>query len=206
LNSDTDPITSMSMAYSVLDSVRNGYAVVMQGGPHVIWGRGLACPDVTVDRLIFDGERPKSQIQLCQQDFLDPYVPLTLTGGTSEIDALTLGQAIETELNASADFADWSYSDVLEFSCDHGGKIKAVPTDEGAALQFTACAFWPDLALYGDGTVSFVEDMTDKLLLDLDVLGPLKGHFSYTSDLSAGTVAVQGTINGKPVEMPRPLP
>ncbi len=206
LNSDTDPITSMSMAYSVFDNVRNGYAVVMQGGPHVIWGRGLECPDVTVDRLIFDGERPESHIQLCQQEFIDPYVPLTLADGTSGIDALTLGQAIETELNASTDFADWSYSDVLEFSCDHGGKIKAVPTDQGAALQFTACAFWPDLELYGDGTVSFVDDEADKVLLDLDVLGPIKGHFAYTSDLAAGTVSVKGTINGKPVEMPRPLP
>jgi pimeloyl-ACP methyl ester carboxylesterase len=206
LNSDTDPITPVSMAYSVLDNVRNGSMVVMQGGPHVIWGRGLACPDQTVARLIFDGARPPAPIQLCRQDFLDPYIPLTLTDATRPIDAFALGQAIDAELTASTDFAEWSYADVLEFTCDHGGRIKAMPTDLGAALQFTGCAMWPGLTLYGDSTITFADDGSDILTLDLDVLGPTKGHFVYTSDKSAGTAWVEGRLDGQDVTMPRPLP
>ncbi len=206
LNSDADPITPVSMAYSVLDNVKNGYLVVMQGGPHVIWGRGLACPDATVSRLIIDGTPPPAQVQLCQQDFIDPYLPLTLTGDAASLDAFSLGQAIETELDASVDFANWSYHDVLEVSCNHGGRIKAMPTNSGATVQFTACAFWPDLPLYGDGTMTFVGDAEVALELDLSVLGAARGQFVYVSDGAAGTASVSGTLNGKPAKTPRPLP
>jgi pimeloyl-ACP methyl ester carboxylesterase len=206
LNSDTDPITPVTMAYAVLDNVRNGTMVVMQGGPHVIWGRGLYCPDKTVSQLIFDGTPPVAPLQLCRQDFLGPYTPLTLTAKTQAIDAFALGQAVEAELGASADYADWSYSDVLEYSCDHGGRIKAIPTDTGAALQFTGCAMWPALTLYGDGTVTFADDGSDVLTLDLDVLGDAKGHFTYSSDRSAGTSWVTGRLDGKDAATPRPIP
>ncbi|MES2143688.1 MAG: alpha/beta fold hydrolase [Pseudomonadota bacterium] len=206
LNSDTDPITPVSMAYSVYDNARNATMVVMQGGPHVIWGRGLSCPDKTVSRLIFDGAPPPAPLQLCRQDFLAPYIPLTLTDATLPIDGFALGQAVEAELDASADFADWSYSDVLEYSCDHGGRIEAIPTDLGAALQFTGCAMWPDLTLYGEGTVTFAEDGTDVLTLDLDVLGKARGSISYSSDRAAGTAWVKGRLDGRDVAMPRPGP
>jgi hypothetical protein len=206
LNSDTDPITPVTMAYSVFDNVRNGAMVVMQGGPHVIWGRGLSCPDKTVSQLIFDGTPPAAPLQLCRQDFLGPYTPLTLTTKTLAIDAFALGQAVEAELDASADYADWSYSDVLEYSCDHGGRIKAIPTDTGAALQFTGCAMWPALTLYGDGTVTFADDRSDVLTLDLDVLGDAKGHFTYSSDRSAGTSWVTGRLDGEDAATPRPIP
>ena len=205
LNSDMDPITPVSMAYSVLDSVRNGYLVVMQGGPHVIWGRGLACPDATVSRLIIEGTPPPEQVQLCTQDFIDPYLPLTLTGDPANLDAYALGRAIETELTASVDFAGWSYTEVLEFTCDHGGRIKAMPTDSGAALQFTGCAFWPDLPLYGAGEMDFY-GANIMLELDLSVLGAARGAFVYVSDSSAGTASVSGTLNGQRAETPRPLP
>jgi pimeloyl-ACP methyl ester carboxylesterase len=205
LNADTDPITSVSMAYSVLDHVQNGAAVIMQGGPHVIWGRGLSCPDVTVSRLVFDRTPPAAPIQLCSQPFLADYIPLTLVG-PDPVDALSLGQAVETELSASPDFAEWSYSDVVEFSCDHGGRIKAFPTDLGAALQFTGCSMWPGITLYGDGTINAMSSALDTLVLDLDVLGQTKGHFTYTSDRAAGTVSVTGMLDGKPADTPRPLP
>ncbi len=206
LNSDTDPITSIPMAYSVFDNVRHGSIVVMQGGPHVIWGRGLACPDRTVSQLIFGGTLPPAPIQLCRQDFLGPYIPLTSIGSTMPIDAFGLGRAIEAELDASTDFAGWSYSDVLEFTCDHGGRIKAMPTDLGAELQLTGCAMWPSLTLYGDATITYADDGSDILTLDLDVLGSTKGHFTYTSDQSAGTAWVEGRLDGRDVTMPRPMP
>jgi pimeloyl-ACP methyl ester carboxylesterase len=205
LNSDTDPITSVSMAYSVLDHVQNGAAVIMQGGPHVIWGRGKSCPDVTVARLIFEGALPSVPVQVCQQEFLAPYTPLTKIGN-QHVSAYDLGHAIETELSVSPDFADWPYSDVLEFSCNHGGRIKAFPTDMGAALQFTGCQMWPGITLYGNGSVDMLSEAQHIFELKLDVLGPTKGHFTYTSDHAAGTSFVTGTLDGKPVETPRPVP
>ena len=36
LNADTDPITPITMSYSVLDHAKNAALVVMKNGPHVI--------------------------------------------------------------------------------------------------------------------------------------------------------------------------
>jgi hypothetical protein len=53
---------------SVLDNARNAYGVFMQGGPHVIWGRGFACPDTIVQALLYDGTLPTAREQRCEQD------------------------------------------------------------------------------------------------------------------------------------------
>ena len=44
LNADADPITPITMSYAILDHAKNAYMVAMEGGPHVIWGRGLHLP------------------------------------------------------------------------------------------------------------------------------------------------------------------
>ncbi len=80
LTSDADPITPSVMAYAVADSAANAATVVMEGGPHVILGWGLACPDEIVTDLLVDGTLPAAPTQICHQDLMSPYTPLTLTG------------------------------------------------------------------------------------------------------------------------------
>ena len=67
------------MSYSMLDHAKNAYLVAMESGPHVIWGRGLACPDEIVFGLLFDGTLPEAQEQVCAQELIGAYTPLTLT-------------------------------------------------------------------------------------------------------------------------------
>jgi len=50
----------------------NAFMVTMQGGPHVIWGRGAACPDKIVFGLMLDGRKPEKREQICKQDFPIP--------------------------------------------------------------------------------------------------------------------------------------
>ena len=67
-----DPLCAV--AYSVLDNARNAYGVFMEGGPHVIWGRGFACPDSIVEALLYDGTLPAAREQRCSQDFIMDYL------------------------------------------------------------------------------------------------------------------------------------
>ncbi|HVT50820.1 MAG TPA: alpha/beta hydrolase, partial [Dongiaceae bacterium] len=123
LNSDSDPATPISNGYAVFDRIPNAYMVTMEGGPHVIWGRGAACPDRIVFGLMLDGRKPEKREQVCKQDFLDPYVPLS--SAESAGDPLSLGEAVETELTQSAALADWNGYDTIEIGCDFGGSLTA---------------------------------------------------------------------------------
>ena len=113
LNADADPITPISMSYAVLDHVKNGYMVAMEGGPHVIWGRGRACPDEIVYSLLFDGILPEAKEQLCRQDFIGAYEPLTLTDPTKAADPIQIAYALQTELEQSPEIYNWEGSETL---------------------------------------------------------------------------------------------
>ena len=48
LHGDADPITPIGQSYRIFDNLKNGYMIDTQGGPHVIWGRGLGRPDIAL--------------------------------------------------------------------------------------------------------------------------------------------------------------
>ena len=50
--------------------------IVKPGGPHVIFGRGEACPDDIVTAFLEHGTRPDSRRTVCPGDVADDYVPL----------------------------------------------------------------------------------------------------------------------------------
>ena len=92
LNSDSDPATPVSNGYAVFQHAKNASMVTMQGGPHVIFGRGLGCPDSIVFGLMLDGRKPERSEQVCRQEFLDRYTPLTMPG-----DAFALARGVEAD-------------------------------------------------------------------------------------------------------------
>jgi|AraplaMF_Col_mMF_1032025.scaffolds.fasta_scaffold00048_116 pimeloyl-ACP methyl ester carboxylesterase len=205
LNADSDPATPISNAYGVFDHAKNASMVVMQGGPHVILGRGLACPDKMVFGLMLDGRKPEKREQVCRQDFLDAYVPLT---GAKTGDAFGLASAVEAELAQSRDLANWDGYSELTFGCDFGGTISANAASSGIEYTFDACAFWPGLTVSGDGTAIDAGDGTrpDGLTLELKVSGTHKGTLTYRHDTTTEARSVGGNFDGKEASTPRPLP
>jgi pimeloyl-ACP methyl ester carboxylesterase len=205
LNADADPATPISNAYGVLDRAKNASMVIMQGGPHVIWGRGLACPDKIVFGLMLDGRKPEKRVQICRQDFLDAYVPLTAakTG-----DAFGLASAVEAELGQSRDLANWDGYNELTFGCDFGGSMTANAARAGTEYTFDSCAFWPDLEVSGDGTLIDAGDGTrpDGLTLDLEISGAHFGALTYRHDTTTEARSLSGKFDGKEVSTPQPLP
>ncbi|MCU0802300.1 MAG: alpha/beta hydrolase [Rhodobacteraceae bacterium] len=206
LNSDTDPITPVTQAYSVFDNVQNGHIVVMQGGPHVIYGWGLYCPDQIVADMILLGEMPATPVQLCEQPLVDAYVPLTLTDPADQADALAIARALETEMLESPEFLNWSAFGSISVGCDHGGVMYQSETDIGYGYRFTDCAMWPGIVINGEGVEVWNDIGLDRLTLTLDIAGPKSGQVTYVSRPWTESWGISGSFDGKPVETPRPMP
>ncbi len=206
LNSDTDPITPADQAYAVFDNVRNGHMVLMQGGPHVIFGYGLACPDQIVSRLVLDGVAPDAPLQLCEQEFVEGYTPLTLPNPADSAAPLAVAQGVATELLLSPELYGWDGADPFQVSCDHGGRIDAAPTDDGYAHTFVGCALWPDLVIDGTAIDVVNDDADDGLTLNIAISGTHSGDLVYRSGYATEAVSLTGSYDGQPVETPRPMP
>jgi pimeloyl-ACP methyl ester carboxylesterase len=203
LNGDRDPITPISMAWSVLDNAANAYGVFMQGGSHVIWGRGFACPDTIVEALLYDGTLPEAPEQVCEQDPIGPYTPLTLTSPQDKAEAFTVARAVQAELEAHIPLASWDGAHPATFGCPFGGTVAAAPADQGSDYRFAACRFWPDLAVDGSGHDVTMDEGTDGLTLDLAVSGAQTGQLSYRHNRADEARSLSGTWNGQPARLPR---
>ena len=203
LNGDHDPITPITMAYSVLDNAKNAYGVFMQGGPHVIWGRGHACPDSIVQALLYDGTLPASREQRCEQEPISAYTPLTLTDLAQRNDPYTVAHAIETELLGYIPLASWDGDSGRTFGCPLGGTLTAIPTAEGTDFAFSDCRFWPDLSFSGSGVELSTDAPDDSLTLTLVISGAQSGKLAYLHRTADEAYSLTGTWNGQPANLPR---
>jgi len=206
LNADTDPITPITQSYAILDRAKDAYMVAMKNGPHVIWGRGLTCPDEIVFSLMFDGTLPEAKEQVCTQDFIGTYTPLTLTEMSAAGDPFRVAQALETEINQSPELGNWGGSDPLSVGCDFGGAVEVSAAEEGTAYTFNKCAWWPNTILDGSGTQ--IDDGVENvgLTLDLSVSGLHQGQITYRHNTATDATTLTGTYDGKAVTTPRPMP
>ncbi|HVZ01443.1 MAG TPA: alpha/beta hydrolase [Dongiaceae bacterium] len=206
LNSDTDPATPISNGYAVFDRIPNAYMVTMEGGPHVIWGRGNDCPDKIVFGLMLDGRKPEKREQVCRQDFLGAYAPLAAAADAQT--PLSLGEAVETEIAQSPQLADWDGYDTIEIGCDYGGALTANAAESGTEYAFKDCGWIPGVKISGDGIDIDAGDGSkpDGLTLRLEVSGAHQGRVTYRHDKTTDAMSVAGSYDGKDVAPPRPMP
>jgi pimeloyl-ACP methyl ester carboxylesterase len=206
LNSDSDPATPISNGYAVFDHVKNGYMVTMKGGPHVIMGRGLACPDEIVFALLFDGKLPEAHEQICETPFVGSYTRLTLTDPDEARDPFALARAVEIELDQLPELIAWDGNEPLSLGCDRGGKIEAEPTERGTTYHFEDCELWPSLQITGTGLSTQGGDGSDSLTLKIEVTGAHRGQLTYRHDRVTDAMTVGGVYDNEPAATPRPLP
>ena len=62
----TDPITPVANAIRIANRLSNVHTIIETGGPHVIFGWGLACPDKVVARYMVTGKLPAGRITVCK--------------------------------------------------------------------------------------------------------------------------------------------
>ncbi len=206
LNSDTDPITPADQAYAVFDNVRNGHMVLMQGGPHVIFGWGLGCPDQIVSNLVLDGTLPDADLQLCKQEFVEDYAPLTLPEPGDSADPLAVARGVEAELLVSPELYNWNGDDDLGVSCDHGGRMIASSVQTGYVYIFADCAMWPGLVIDGSATEIVTGEADDGMTVKITVSGTHSGDLIYHNGYVTEAISLSGTYDGNALQTPRPMP
>lgn len=206
LNADADPITPITMSYAILDNAKDSYMVAMKNGPHVIWGRGLSCPDEIVFALMFDGTLPEDKEQVCSQELIGSYTPLTLADAAAAGDAFQLARAVETEIAQAPELANWDGGDPLAVGCDFGGLVEVSAAEEGTAYTFSKCAWWQGLVLDGSGTQIDEGAEAVGLTLDLAISGGHQGQVTYRHNTITDAMTLTGTYDGQTVTTPRPMP
>ena len=206
LNGDADPITPITMAYSVLDNAKNSYGVFLKGGQHVIWGFDEACPDQMVKRLLEEGILPAAKEQQCSQDFFGAYTPLTLIDPAQMADPLAVAEAVDTELSYSAELAGWDSDDPLTVGCDLGGTITATATDTTTEYALKDCKFWPGLTVNGTAVEVSADTWEDGATLTLAITGTHTGDLTYRYSTVDEAWSLTGTYDGKPAGVTRTYP
>ncbi len=196
LASNWDPATPFPGALRIFHQADDAYLIVQPGGPHVIFGRGNACPDDLITAWLVDGERPDHRRTDCDFAGTDPYVPIPAARINGYKTGLAAMSATDDEINNSPDYWNWDGVDPLRVGCLEGGWIRWTATDDGSRLRLTDCAFTAAFPLTGRGEINDTDGT-----FSLDVTSPGGTKLSYVRDAD-GNRSVTGTFRGSKVAVP----
>ena len=195
LASSTDPATPYAGALRVMSHLTDGYLIVQPGGPHIIFGRGNACPDDTITRFLVEGVLPGTRFVTCDFTGTDPYVSIPAYDVADYRDALAAMTAMDDEINTSADYWNWDGVDPLTYGCLFGGSIEYTAYRNGYKAALDDCALTDRLPLTGDATID-----TTRGTFALKVTGPSATSLEYGRD-AKGRTSVTGTWFGEPASL-----
>jgi hypothetical protein len=171
----------------------NAYFIVQTGGPHVVFGRGNACPDNLVTDFLVAGALPATRVTVCTGRVAEPYVRLALPTAAGYGTALQFMSSMADQIVNTDDYNYRLADTSLTTGCDFGGTLQYRPVDSGTAVALRGCTFTPGLAMTGSGRIANDGSMT------LDVSVP-SGRLHYAQDAS-GHRTVRGTFRGRPARL-----
>jgi hypothetical protein len=201
LGATADPATPVGQGRNVFERLNNAYLITQRGGPHVIFGRGNACPDDIVTALLVQGKQPGLAETTCKGIVADGYVPLPPADARSFKDALEAMISAENEIVYSPEYYYWDQASESGIGCSKSGSaLFDLANGENGATRFTLtnCAFSKGFVLTGTGRYN---PNTDRFTLRVDVSGARSGSLDY--ERRGEAYHVTGTLDGKPVDIRR---
>ncbi len=192
LGATWDPATPFAGAQRIFSHLSDGYLIVQPGGPHIIFGRGNACPDDTITAYLLHGTRPASRTTTCDFHGVDDYARIPAAQVDTYRTALAAMRATDDELNNNADYWSWDGSGTLRVGCLFGGSMAYTATADGSRVRLRDCALTRGLPLTGRATI----DDTDGTF-QLEVTAPGGTDLKYDRDAD-GHRSVSGTYRGEP--------
>lgn len=197
LGATADPATPVANAERIYSHLDDGYLIITQGGAHVIFGRGDACPDDLITDFLIDGTRPDERRTECEGVVSDPYLP-NAPADAAELDSpLEALDALKTDLIHLPEYYYWDGETLTMMVCPQGGVLSFAPSFNGDQFRFSECAFSQGFAITGSG--SYDHDSGD-LTLNVQIGGYKTGQVSYLLD-SEGRSSISGEFDGSPIEM-----
>jgi hypothetical protein len=202
LGATADPATPVGNGVSVFEHLDDAYLVTEHAGPHVIFGRGNACPDDLVTAFLVHGTRPSTRRSTCPGAIADDYVPLAPARATA---FRTAGEALasaETELDYLPEYYYWDGVTPTGVGCPAGGTLALRAHGALEHFDLTGCAFSAGFAMTGRGSYDTGRDRFE-LHVRVSDAGPCR--LDYVRDGDRTTLG--GRCDRWPVtaSVPRPL-
>lgn len=192
LGATADPATPGNNGISVYHHLADGYLVTQQGGPHVIFGRGVPCPDNLVTQFLVNDFVPANRESTCPGVVADSYVPLAPVDARDFKTPLEAMASAENEIFYLPEFYYWDGTTPTGTGCTYGGTIRFAPQGDLAKFDLQECAFSRGFEISGEGTYDYA---SDHFKLKADVTGQQTCHLTY--DRVADRAKLKGSCAGK---------
>jgi pimeloyl-ACP methyl ester carboxylesterase len=191
-----DPATPVGNARRIASHLEDGYLVVEDGGPHVVFGWGNGCVDNLVTAFLVEDQRPDRETT-CPGILIQPYVPLSPEDASTFVSPLEALTSVDTEIYFLPEYAFWDLVSPTQVGCPFGGALRFESSETGEALSLGDCAFADGFAMTGHGGYDYDQG---EFRLDVSIAGPREGDLVYTRDAN-GRTRVQGEFDGEPVDL-----
>jgi pimeloyl-ACP methyl ester carboxylesterase len=195
LGATADPATPVGNGIDVYRRLADGYLITQQGGPHVIFGRGNACPDDLVTDFLVRGQVPDQRETECEGVVADDYVPLAprrASAFASPLDALA---SAETEITYLPEYYYWDGVEPTSAGCPIGGALHFELDGAKYTFALNACTFTRQFVMTGSGSYN---PARDRFVLDVTVTGRWQCELKYVR--TGDQVRVTGRCDAEKVE------
>ena len=197
LGATADPATPLSNGQSVFQHLADGYLVVEQGGPHVIFGWGNECVDSLVTNFLVNNTMPKRETA-CAGVVSNAFVPLAPRSAADFQDPLAALDSAYNEIYYLPEYYYWDVKSSVSVGCPYSGTLAFDPTGDGNAFSLNNCAFSEGFAMTGTGSYKYHGD--GSFNLDVALSGLANGTMKYTHS-DTGAAQVTGTYNGQSIDL-----
>ena len=196
LGATADPATPVENGRRVFQNLDNGYLITMQGGPHVIYGRGDACPDDLVTAFLVEDKLPFERETNCDGIMYDAYLPIAPADATSFKSPLQAMDSAYNEINYLPEYYYGDTAQEISVGCPFSGTLTYdAAGDADQALHLTDCAFSKGFILTGNGT--FADGAFNVIV---KVTGLKEGPLIYTQNAD-GNTTLTGTYAGEKIDL-----
>lgn len=179
LGATADPATPVNNGIDVYQHLADGYLIIQQGGPHIIYGRGNECPDALVTDFLVNDIVPAERETTCDGQVAEPHVPLAPRNANAFADLKEAFASVETEINYLPEYYYWDGTTPTSTACAYGGTLSFDANNAGTKYNFTLdhCAFTKNFVLTGTGSYN---TNNDRFVLDVSLKGRWKCDAKYT--------------------------
>ena len=196
LGATADPATPIQNGINVYEHLADGYLITQDNGPHVIFGRGNACPDALVTDFLVNDVVPAQRETTCDGFVMDAYVqnaPRFAAAFKSPYKALS---SVETEIYYLPEFYYWDGYTPTSVGCTYGGVISFASNEDGTVFDFhlDKCAFTTNFIMTGSGSY---DTNVDEFVLAVKTQGRWKCDLEYIRQ--GENIDVSGKCDGKRV-------
>ena len=197
LGATADPATPVGNGEQVYRRLSDAYLVTVEGGAHVIFGRGDACVDDIVTAFLARGERPDQRETICPGYVADVYVPLAPLDARDFADPLEALASLDDEIALLPEYYNWDGETLTSVGCPFGGALSFANAGGAQAFQLDSCAYSDGFVVTGAGVY---DPAADRFTLDVRITGLAEGALVYSRE-GDGSTHVSGDYAGQAVDV-----